>query len=170
MATGVRARVITCSDKTSRGERVDESGPALRDRIEAAGWTVDRIVVVPDQIEAIARAIVTAIDADGIRLVVTTGGTGLAPRDVTTEATIRVAEKIVPGFGELMRARSLEKTSMAPLSRTQAATRRNALILNLPGSPTGAVENFSFVSHLIPHALDLLSGDPIEHAPSRGES
>jgi len=153
----IPARVITCSDAASRGERVDRSGRAVRELLEANGFAVDRIVIVPDDVDRIAAVIADA--ANEVRLVVTTGGTGVARRDVTPEATMRVCERVVPGFGELMRAKSLEKTPMASLSRAQAATRGAALIINLPGSPKGAVENLGFVLHLIPHALQLLAGD-----------
>lgn len=158
----IDARVITCSDGVARGTRVDKSGPAVRDILVRNGCAVDRVVVVPDDLDEISLAIADAIDA-AIRLVVTTGGTGVSPRDVTPEATMRVCDRVVPGFGELMRAKSLEKTAMASLSRAQAATRGSALILNLPGSVTGACENLQAVLHLIPHALDLLSGRPVEH-------
>lgn len=153
----IRARVITCSDAASRGEREDRSGPAVRELLEKNGYEVDAVVVVADTIEFIATAIVDATH-DGSRLVVTTGGTGIAERDVTPEATLRVCEKVIPGFGELMRATSLAKTPMAALSRAQAATRGAALILNLPGSVSGATENLGAVLHLIPHALELLEG------------
>ncbi len=153
----IRARVITCSDAASRGERVDRSGPAVRELLTANGYDVHSIVIVSDDIEAIAGAI-EAATSDGIRLVVTTGGTGIAARDVTPEATMWVCEKVIPGFGELMRAASLAKTAMAPLSRAQAATRGTALIVNLPGSESGARENLQAILHLIPHALQLLEG------------
>src|SRR5438876_12163907 len=157
----IRARVITCSDAASRGEREDRSGPAVRDLLARNGYEVDRVVVVADDIDAISGAITDA--AKNARLVVTTGGTGVAPRDVTPEATMRVCDRLIPGFGELMRARSLEKTPMASLSRAQAATRGSALIVNLPGSVSGACENLEAVLHLIPHALDLLSGQRVPH-------
>src|SRR5438128_643557 len=150
----IRARVITCSDAASRGEREDRSGPAVRELLAANGCEVDAVIIVADEIEAIATAIENAT-ADGIRLVVTTGGTGIAPRDVTPEATMRVCERVVPGFGEVMRARSLEKTPMAALSRAQAATRGSSLIINVPGSVRGAVENLEAILHLVPHALEL---------------
>ncbi|MGH9456278.1 MAG: MogA/MoaB family molybdenum cofactor biosynthesis protein [Thermoanaerobaculia bacterium] len=160
------ARVITISDAASRGEREDTSGPLVADALERAGWRVDRVEIVPDETERIAGAIVAATDEDGIRLVVTTGGTGLAPRDLTPEAVERIAEKTIPGFGELMRLRSLEKTKMAPLSRAQAVTRGAALVISLPGSPRGALENLEAVLHLVPHALELLGGKPVERHPT----
>jgi molybdenum cofactor synthesis domain-containing protein len=152
----IKARVITCSDAASRGERVDKSGPAVRE-ILATSYDVDAVIIVSDDVDAIAEEI-EAATGDGVRLVVTTGGTGIAARDVTPEATLRVCEKVIPGFGEVMRAASLQKTPMAPLSRAQAATRGTALIVNLPGSESGARENLQAVLHLIPHALQLLEG------------
>jgi len=167
MSSGRRARVITCSDKASRGERIDESGPALRQKLIDLGFETDDVVVVPDDFSMIVGALESAVDDELIDLIVTTGGTGVAPRDVTPEATMRVADRVIPGFGELMRARSGEKTRMAPLSRAQAVSRGRSLILNVPGSPKGAVENLEFVAHLIPHVLDLLSGENTEHDPHR---
>jgi molybdenum cofactor synthesis domain-containing protein len=158
----IRARVITCSDAASNGEREDRSGPAVRELLEKNDYQVDRIIVVPDEIDVIGGAIMRAVDA-GARLVVTTGGTGVGPRDFTPEATQRVCERIVPGFGELMRAASVQKTPLAALSRAQACTRGPALVVNVPGSVAGAVENLEAVLHLLPHALQLLAGDT-EHS------
>lgn len=150
--------MITCSDRAARGETPDGSGPIVRDALLAAGYDVETIIIVPDEIEAISDAITTAADKARVDLIVTTGGTGISPRDVTPEATNRVTTKFVPGFGELMRARSLDKTPMAPLSRAQAAIRGSALVVNLPGSVAAASENLNAVIHLFPHALELLHG------------
>jgi molybdopterin adenylyltransferase len=158
----IRARVITCSDASSRGERPDRSGPAVRELLVASGFEVTGIVLVPDDVDAIGKAIVDATEP----LVVTTGGTGIAPRDVTPEATLKVCERVIPGFGELMRHTSLQQTPMAALSRAQAATRGAALVVNLPGSVKGAVENLQAVLQLIPHALDLLAGKTEHERPS----
>ncbi len=160
----IRARIITCSDGVSSGHREDRSGPVVREMLEKSGYEVDAIVVVPDDCDAIATAIENGT-GDGARLVVTTGGTGIAPRDVTPEATMRVCERMIPGFGELMRSVSQQKTLMAALSRAQAATRGSALVVNLPGSPKAAKENLEAVMQLIPHALELLSGERVEHHP-----
>ena len=162
----IRARIITCSDAAAGGRRTDRSGPAVRDLLRSNDIDVDQIVIVPDTIHAIAAQIELAA-SEGITLIVTTGGTGVSPRDVTPEATMSVCDRIIPGFGELMRQRSIGKAPMASLSRAQAATLGPALVVNLPGSPEGACENLETVLHLIPHALELLSGQPIEHHPPR---
>jgi molybdenum cofactor synthesis domain-containing protein len=160
----IRAHVITCSDAASSGHRRDTSGQAVRELLVANGCDVGEVTIVADDVDGIVAAIEQAI-AGGARLVVTAGGTGIAPRDVTPEATMRICDRLIPGFGELMRARSLEKTAMSPLSRAQAATRGNVLVINLPGSPRGAVENLEAVLHLIPHALELLTGKRVDKHP-----
>jgi molybdopterin adenylyltransferase len=163
-----RAVVITCSDRAARGERKDQSGPAVQEILAAEGYQVIAARIVPDAIDAIADGIVRAVDQDRVQLVVTTGGTGISPADLTPEATDRVTEKKIPGFGELMRSTSLNQTPMASLSRAQAAVRGPALIVNLPGSIHGATENLRAVLHLIPHALDLLAGKT-DHKDERSE-
>lgn len=157
----MRACVITCSDAASRGEREDASGPAVAELLAAMGFDPGPVMIVPDELDAIATAIRGASN-EGARLIVTTGGTGIAPRDVTPEAVARVTARIVPGFGEVMRATS----RMGPLSRTQAAVFGAALIVNLPGSPKGATECLRSVAHLIPHALELLGADRVERHPT----
>lgn len=154
----IRARVITCSDGVAHGVREDKSGAAVRDLLVARGYDVEEIVVVPDDVDAIANAITDTT----ARLIVTTGGTGIAPRDVTPEATWKIADRVIPGFGERMRATSPK----AALSRAQAATLGTALILNLPGSTRGAVENLEAVLDLVPHALDLLEGKTEHERPA----
>ena len=158
----IRARVITCSDSVNDGKREDRSGPAVKELLEANGYSVDRILVVPDDMGFIGAAILRSAE-QGARLIVTTGGTGVGPRDFTPEATARVCDRLVPGFGELMRAASLQKTPMAALSRAQAATMGTALVVNVPGSVAGATENLTAVLHLLPHALELLAGQT-EHS------
>ena len=156
----MRAAVLTVSDGVSAGTREDTSGDVLEELLAGEGFEVERRVV-PDDRDVIADAIADL--AGGAQVVLTTGGTGLGPRDVTPEATMRVCERLIPGFGELMRSASLEKTPMASLSRAQAATRGSALVVNLPGSVNGARENLQAVLHLIPHALELLSGKRVDH-------
>jgi molybdenum cofactor synthesis domain-containing protein len=150
------ALVLTVSDGVSAGVREDRSGEAVGALLEGAGFAVER-AVVPDEIPAITSAI-----EDGLsraRLIVTTGGTGLGPRDVTPEATARLVERQVPGLAHLMMARGLESTPMASLSRAAAGAIGSTLVINLPGSARGAAESLEAVLDVIPHALDLLAGD-----------
>ena len=153
-----RVAIITISDSSVAGTREDRSGPALEAKAVELGWTVSNILILPDEEERIANALRELADSDQLDLIVTTGGTGLAPRDVTPEATKRVADREIPGFGELMRSEGLKTTRFAPLSRGGASTRGTTLILNVPGSPKGAVESLMAVAHLIPHVVDLLHG------------
>ena len=151
----IKVAIVTISDSAVAGTREDRSGPALEQRVAALGWTVAQRALVPDDRTLIARTVVNLCSCD---LVLTTGGTGLAPRDVTPEAIELVADRKVPGFGELMRAEGLKSTKFAPLSRGGAVTRGSALIVMLPGSPRGAVESLNAVVGLIPHVVDLLHG------------
>lgn len=153
-----RAAVITISDSAVAGTREDRSGPALETKAAELGWDVVNTLTLPDEIDRIADALRELADSGEIDVIVTTGGTGLAPRDVTPEAAKRIADREVPGLGELMRAEGLKTTKFAPLSRGGGVTRGQTLILNLPGSPKGAVESLAVVAHLIPHMVDLLHG------------
>ena len=154
----IRAAILTISDSAVAGTREDRSGPALAAKASEFGWTVAEKRVLPDEEEQITAALKSLADSRAVDVILTTGGTGLAPRDVTPEATRRVADREVPGFGELMRAEGLKVTQFAPLSRGGAACLREVLIVNLPGSPRGALESLVAVAHLIPHAVDLLHG------------
>ena len=154
-----RAAVITISDKGSRGERVDTSGPGLAEMLKK-GYDVSGVVIVPDEADLIADAVRREIDENGVDLVVTTGGTGVGPRDVTPEATRRVIEKELPGFSEVMRMESFRITPHSLISRAVCGTRGTSIIVNLPGSPKAAAECLSFIEKALPHALEKLKGDP----------
>jgi molybdopterin adenylyltransferase len=157
--------IITVSDSGSRGERVDTAGPALAELCAAQGWEVAERAIVPDERHEIADLLRAWADAKQLAVVLTTGGTGFALRDLTPEATLDVIDRQAAGFAEHMRAESAKKTPLAAMSRAIAGTRGRTLIINLPGSERGARENFEAIAALIPHAVQLLWGDTGHHPP-----
>ncbi|WP_449244257.1 MogA/MoaB family molybdenum cofactor biosynthesis protein [Desulfobacca acetoxidans] len=158
----VRVGILTCSDKGARGEREDLSAQEARRLLPVNVFRVENYAIVPDTREAITDLLVAWCDQDRLDLILTTGGTGLSPRDVTPEATRGVIEREVPGMAEAMRAASLLKTPHAMLSRGVAGIRGQTLIVNLPGSPKGVRENLEVVLPALPHALEKIKGSPAE--------
>jgi molybdopterin adenylyltransferase len=156
----VRVGILTVSDRSSRGERPDASGPALVEAVTAQGWEVTRQAVLPDDLPTLRELLAAWCDSGELDILLTTGGTGFSPRDVTPEATQAVIERLVPGLAEAMRLASLQVTPHAMLSRATAGIRRHTLIINLPGSPKGAVENLQVVIPVLPHAVQLLQDNP----------
>ena len=155
----ITAAVLTVSDRCSRGEAQDKSGPAVAAALREAGFEVVEIGLVPDEVEAIQKELVRFTDEQNVDLVFTTGGTGLSPRDVTPEATAAVLERETPFFPQAMLVYSLQITPNAMLSRMKAGIRGRSLILNLPGSPKAATENLAAVIDTLPHALKMLHGE-----------
>jgi molybdenum cofactor synthesis domain-containing protein len=156
----MRVGILTVSDLGSRGEREDTAGRGLQETIEEMGWSVDRYEIVPDETGVISDRLRQWSDDAGLQLILTTGGTGFADRDVTPEATLEVLDKQAPGIPEAMRAEGLKKTPMSILSRGVAGIRGRTLILNLPGSKKGAVESLEAVREALPHAIDVILGNP----------
>jgi molybdenum cofactor synthesis domain-containing protein len=154
----ISAAVLTISDSVSAGTRTDRSGPAVRERLEQLGWRVPITEVIPDVISEISERLATLSDGGQVSAIFTTGGTGVAARDVTPEATRAILDREIPGFGEVMRLKGREITPLAALSRSLGGTRGRVLIINLPGSPKGAVESLDAIVELVPHVLDLLRG------------
>jgi molybdopterin adenylyltransferase len=154
----MRVAVITVSDSVSQGKGADRSGPAVSERCKALGWEVVSSQVLPDDRVAIEKLLAAQADSGAADLILTTGGTGIGPRDTTPEATVAVCAKLVPGFAELMRETGVRSTRRAVLSRAVVGVRAQALIVNLPGSPKGAVESLDAVADLLPHACDVLHG------------
>ena len=156
----LRVGILTLSDRSASGERADASGPALADLVRAQGWSVTKQEILPDDESAICATLIQWADHGQVDLILTTGGTGFSPRDVTPEATSAVIRRDAPGLAEAMRAESLKKTPHAMLSRAVAGIRGRTLIVNLPGSPKGAVENLQTILPVLPHAIQLLTDDP----------
>lgn len=160
----MKAAILTLSDKGARGERADASGPALEKWLAERGVETARTDIIPDEADLISERLVEWADSGLYDLILTTGGTGVSPRDVTPDATERVVERLIPGFGEMMRMKSMAKTPHAMISRAIAGIRGKSLIINLPGSPKGAVENLEAVWPAVPHAVAKLQGDQAECA------
>jgi molybdopterin adenylyltransferase len=155
----IKAGVLTISDKGFKGQRKDQSGPLVAEILTKAGYMVEKQSIVPDNVEKIVEYLIKWVDTYGLRFIVTTGGTGVSPTDVTPEAMLKVTKYQIPGMAEAMRAASLTKTPHAMLSRAMVGVRGNSLIINLPGSPKGAKENLAVILPALNHALDKISGD-----------
>jgi len=160
----IRFGILTLSDRSAKGDREDASGPALARLVLAENWSVAKQALLPDNETAIRALLSEWADSGDVDVILTTGGTGFSPRDVTPEATRAVIEREAPGLAEAMRAASLKITSHAMLSRIVTGIRKKTLIVNLPGSPKGAVENFQVVVPVLPHAVQLLQEDPTSEA------
>ncbi len=156
----INCGILTISDRSSRGERADTSGPSLQARWQALGWQVVKTGIVPDEFDVIRQTLVSWVDSGELDVILTTGGTGFGLRDVTPEATQAVVQRPAPGLAEAMRQASLKVTPHAMLSRAIAGIRGSTLILNLPGSPKAALENLEVVLPVLPHAVQLLRQDP----------
>lgn len=152
--------ILTISDRSWRGERPDASGPALAEAVTKQGWKVIETGILPDEVEVIRQKLTDWADSATFDVILTTGGTGFAPRDVTPEATRLVVEKLTPGLDEVMRATSLKIHPHAMLSRATSGIRKRTLIINLPGSPKGAVENLLALAPALPHGVELLREAP----------
>ncbi len=156
----IRFGILTLSDRSARGERADVSGPALADLVRAQSWSVAKQALLPDDESAIRAELIAWADSGEVDVILTTGGTGFAPRDVTPEATRAIIQREASGLAEAMRSASLVKTPHAMLSRSVAGIRGRTLIINLPGSPKGALENLQVVIPVLEHAIQLLKEDP----------
>jgi molybdopterin adenylyltransferase len=155
--------ILTISDKGSRGERYDGSGAAIQDRVAILGSRVVRYDIVPDEVDVIRHRLIEWADAGDVDVILTTGGTGLGPRDVTPEATAPILDKLLPGIGEAMRIETFGKTPTAILSRAVAGVRKKCLIINMPGSPNGVRECLEVIVPAIIHAVEIITGAVTEH-------
>lgn len=161
-----QAGIITVSDKGSQGKREDLSGPAIAEMLAGAAIEIKQTLIIPDEIDQIQQAIIKFADIEKLDLIITTGGTGVSPRDLTPDATIKVIDKEIPGMAESMRFASMKITPHAMISRAVVGIRGRSLILNLPGSPKGARENLAAVLPALPHAIDKIKGDDRDCAVS----
>jgi len=161
--------ILTISDKGWRGQRYDESGKTIRDSLSVLGNRVIKYEIIPDEVDIIAGKLAEWADEGSVDVILTTGGTGLGPRDVTPEATLSIVDKVVPGFTEAMRTKTFNTTPLAILSRAVAGVRGKCLIINLPGSPRAVRECLEIVSPAIPHAVEILRGEVTEHATDTGK-
>jgi molybdenum cofactor synthesis domain-containing protein len=159
----LNAGILTVSDKGSRGEREDKSGEVIRENLSRMGANIAKYEIVPDEKKIISAKLVEWADGAGLDLILTTGGTGLAKRDVTPEATLAVIDRAAPGFTEAMRAVSLEKTPMAMLSRATSGLRGGCLIINMPGSARAVQECLEVILPAIPHGVEIIRGEVTEH-------
>ena len=159
----IRAGILTASTLGARGEREDTSGQAIREMVAAIGATVEAYRIVTDDRATIEAALVEWCDRTSLDLILTTGGTGLSPTDVTPDATLAVVDRVVPGFAEAMRLEGLKHTPRAMLSRAVAGVRGRTLIINLPGSPKGVRESLGAVLDVVPHAIEILQRRPTDH-------
>ena len=160
----LKVGIITISDKAWQGQRSDKSGQAIRDSFSAVDSQVVKYEVIPDELDVIAQKLAQWADEGSVDVILTTGGTGLGPRDVTPEATLSVVDKVVPGFGEMMRAQSFPVTPLSMLSRAVAGVRKKCLIINLPGSPKAVDECLEVILPAIPHAVEIIKGEVTEHS------
>lgn len=154
----VNIAILTVSDRCSRGEAEDKSGPRLCEMASRLKWNVAEVEMVPDEKDQIQDTLLGWCDKGTISLILTTGGTGLSPRDVTPEATREILDKEIPGLAELMRSAGRKHNPFSPLSRTAVGVRKNTLIVNLPGSPKGAEQSLRIILKMVPHALDMMAG------------
>jgi molybdopterin adenylyltransferase len=163
----IRIGIITISDRSSRGERPDESGPVLVKAVSRQGWQAVRTVILPDEADQVKTTLIEWADGGEMDVILTIGGTGFSPRDITPEATQAVIQRPTPGLAESMRSAGLRITPHAMLSRAIAGIRAHTLIVNLPGNPKGAIENLDVLIPVLPHAVQLLRDEPTAEAGHR---